>query len=130
MSAQLSRHVDITVDSLALGRTRSAVARCLRDWGVSDSSVIHETVVVLSELIGNAVRHGGSLIAVELERRSDGVLISVLDTSPSLPQPREADETAESGRGMRLVAAFSAAWGAEPRRDGGKRVWALVPLPS
>ena len=120
--------MDVRVDALALAQARRDVAAALREWGLTDAAAIHEALIVVSELIGNAIRYGGALVAVELDRQVDGVLVSVLDSSPSLPQQREAGADDENGRGLRLVSAYSEAWGAEPR-VGGKRVWALIRLP-
>ena len=54
------------------------------------------------------------------------VLILVWDASPQPPALTQADEYAESGRGLFLVAMFSDRWGTYPTPlTGGKVVWAL-----
>ena len=54
------------------------------------------------------------------------VLILVWDANPQPPALIQADEYAESGRGLFLVAMFSDQWGTYPTaQTGGKVVWAL-----
>lgn len=55
------------------------------------------------------------------------VMIAVWDANPHLPTRVDADDLAESGRGLRLVDAIAAHWEARatPQR-GGKVVRALV----
>ena len=122
-------HVDVCVDATSLSRARAEVAAALGQWGFTDTVAIDGALVVVSELIGNALRYGGQLVAVQLDRSVDGVVVSVLDSSCALPQQRLPDAGSEHGRGLRLISAFSSAWGAEPR-VGGKRVWALLRLPA
>jgi hypothetical protein len=53
-------------------------------------------------------------------------VVLVWDAEPRRPVPAEAGEEAENGRGLFLVQAFSARWGARPTPHlGGKVVWAL-----
>jgi anti-sigma regulatory factor (Ser/Thr protein kinase) len=82
--------------------------------------------LAVSELVGNALRHGTPPIDVEVRWRDGHVLLSVADEAAALPQPRQAVSAgAESGRGLQLVAAVAAAWGCEPYGHG-KRVWARL----
>ena len=41
---------------------------------------------------------------------------------------RGLSRAGEHGRGMHIVSALSVAWGTEPLDDGGKVVWAELPL--
>ena len=45
-----------------------------------------------------------------------------------IPVAVQADELAESGRGLQVVSVLSDAWGWNPRAGGGKLVWALFRL--
>jgi hypothetical protein len=51
--------------------------------------------------------------------------IEVRDPADGLPEQREADELAEDGRGLAIVAALSARWGVE-RHVVGKSVWCEI----
>ncbi|MFN2539752.1 MAG: ATP-binding protein [Mycobacteriales bacterium] len=82
--------------------------------------------LAISELIGNALRHGQPPVEVDVRWVDDGLLLSVSDTEPQPPRPRSAPlSTAEAGRGLHLVQAVARSWGSEPVGSG-KRVWARV----
>jgi hypothetical protein len=55
------------------------------------------------------------------------VLIQVWDADDRMPEPQGMDLDAESGRGLLLVEALCAEWGAYvPEDGGGKVVWAVL----
>lgn len=80
---------------------------------------------VLSELATNAALHARSPYTVALRLNAGSLLIEVTDGSPRLPVRRHYARDATTGRGLRLVAAFSHSWGATAVA-GGKTVWARV----
>ncbi|MGK4584201.1 ATP-binding protein [Kitasatospora sp. HPMI-4] len=87
--------------------------------------------LVVTELVGNAVRHArttpGRLIFVRFEVQSGLLRIEVHDASGERPTVRAAGVDDEAGRGMWLVDQLSVRWGCCPRAGGvGKAVWALV----
>ncbi|HZY76205.1 MAG TPA: ATP-binding protein [Jatrophihabitantaceae bacterium] len=95
-----------------------------------DPDSIDEVVLVASELVGNAVRHthtaeGG--LAVEWMLDGSGVIVQVADSSPATPTPRDPVATEPGGRGLHIVEALADDWGVR-QDDGGKRVWAHVPV--
>jgi hypothetical protein len=49
----------------------------------------------------------------------------VADPSPRLPEPKEPDYLAESGRGLHVIDALSDRWGSTVPTDADKVVWAL-----
>jgi anti-sigma regulatory factor (Ser/Thr protein kinase) len=80
-------------------------------------------VLLVSELVTNAVRHAGSTLTVAVAIGRAAVRVEVRDRSPRLPALREStggDD--EWGRGLVLVDALASRWGAE-RLPSGKRVW-------
>lgn len=84
--------------------------------------------LVLSEVVSNAVMHARSAPEIAV-RLLDGFLrVEVADQSDDLPQPREAEESDVSGRGLRILDSEAARWGADPRAGGGKVVWFDVPV--
>jgi anti-sigma regulatory factor (Ser/Thr protein kinase) len=102
---------------------------CLRR--VCESNDVSEdrtdaAVLILSELAGNAVRHGLPPVECEAALDSDDVLVTVHDGAPVLPVQRAAAASSdESGRGLLLVSALSRSWGWAPTARG-KQVWARV----
>ncbi|MFB9464355.1 ATP-binding protein, partial [Streptomyces cinereospinus] len=124
---------------LAPGAARGLLRAAFQEWtglGLPGAErltdrLAHDAMVVLSELVTNAVVHAGTDVELvcRLEPDSGAVVVEVCDHHPSRP-PRDAQsetayETPEYGRGLRLVAALSEAWGVTYRR-GAKTVWARL----
>ncbi|MFI5676711.1 ATP-binding protein [Streptomyces cellulosae] len=105
---------------------RLLTERQLCEWGVR----FGDAVQIVAELASNAVLHGrvpGRDFRLALRLHSDGVLrIEVTDARgdrvPRVPESVAVD--AESGRGLRLVAAFAERWGVEEAPANCKTVWA------
>ena len=90
--------------------------------------LVDNGTLVAVELVTNAVKHAGVYGPIWLSLRlADGghPLIEAQDCSPRLPEFREPDYEAESGRGLHVVQALCAAFDWNPV-DGGKIVWALL----
>jgi anti-sigma regulatory factor (Ser/Thr protein kinase) len=105
---------------------RRFVEDTLDRWGCDDR-LIDNAILIVTEMSTNAVVHQGSPFTVTLESHDDAVRVTVQDRSASMPTLRNGALLAESGRGLRLVAAVANRWGAEPADDG-KVVWAeLLP---
>jgi PAS domain S-box-containing protein len=82
----------------------------------------------LGMLDGTLSAPGGSRrLDLVLRRGLRALWIEVHDPDVRLPRLRQAAETDEGGRGLYLVDALSARWGARPT-DGGKFVWFELPL--
>jgi anti-sigma regulatory factor (Ser/Thr protein kinase) len=82
--------------------------------------------LAVTELLGNALRHGRPPIDVDVSWSDAGVLVSVADGQPALQRNGwPPASTSESGRGLQLVDAVSRSWGCDAV-PGGKRVWALL----
>ena len=89
---------------------------------------IDSTLLVVSELVTNAIRAGCSTMDINVDVRRDAIRIEVVDDATGLPAMREARPEEETGRGLALIASVSAGWGFEPRQQG-KAVWAEIALP-
>lgn len=120
----LTAHFDLPLDTTAPGWARTAVTAILSGWGLHQREWLDSAMVVISELVSNAVRHGGGRLVVDLEARGDRVTVSVADGSAVVPRPREPDLS--GGLGLRIIDAFTEHWYVQSH-DGGKRVRAELP---
>lgn len=106
----MASFVSGSVDQAA--RVRGFVAALLPDCPALD-----DMLLVADEFVVNALRHTKSgrvegTFTVEVRCWPDRVLIAVTDQGgPTEPMATEADELAESGRGLRMVAALADSWG-------------------
>lgn len=110
---------DLPEDPRAAGQARAFVREQLGTWGLED--LVTTTELLVSELVGNVVRHAKGPICLRL-LRSRCLICEVYDGSLSTPRIRHASYTDEGGRGLQLVAAFSTRWGARYLPDG-KCIW-------
>lgn len=112
--------------SLAADVASSAAARrfmeeTLDRWACGD--VLDVVNLLVTELVTNAVIHGGSESEVAVVLTAEWLRVEVGDNDPSVPAPKRADDDwATSGRGLGLVETLSQRWGIE-RRAGGKVIW-------
>ncbi|MFJ8083166.1 anti-sigma regulatory factor (Ser/Thr protein kinase) [Streptomyces sp. SAI-170] len=97
-----------------------------------EESVI-DLLLVVSELVSNAIRHGGGLARFEVTLVPEGVRLGVHDHSDvvpaaafgrgTFPRPRE-----NGGYGWPLILRLAREVGVQRRREGGKAISVLVPL--
>jgi len=88
--------------------------------------LLDDVLLLTSELVTNAVRHGVPPILVAIECDDTSLHVRVRDGSPALPARREVGLESEGGRGMTLVELLTNTWGVEPVADDdgvGKEVW-------
>lgn len=105
---------------VAAGEARRHVREQLAAWELGEDLVM-TTELVVSELVGNVVRHAKGPIRLRL-LRSTSLTCEVSDTSPTTPHIRHASASDEGGRGLQLVAAMSQRWGTRQTADG-KVIW-------
>lgn len=103
---------------------RRFVNQTLTSWAAGD--LAYDMQLVVSELVTNAMRHGGGAVQLRLLSHGRELACAVTDHSRTAPVAATADVFSEAGRGLRLVDALCAAWGW--LADGGsrKQVWALI----
>jgi PAS domain S-box-containing protein len=120
-----SSHVatwDLPCDPAIVAETRAWAGRQLADWGLEEAAFTLELVV--SELVTNAIRHGGPPIQLRLIRDT-AIICEVSDGSNSSPHLRRAQTFDEGGRGLLLVAQLAQRWGTRHRAVG-KTIWAEI----
>ncbi|MFI1398473.1 ATP-binding protein [Streptomyces sp. NPDC020681] len=110
----------------SVGRARTELRETLANWCLN--AVEDVALVVLSELITNAVRHArvspGREIETRYVRETDGVRIEVHDAADERPATRAPGES--GGWGLGLVDELSDRWGVDDRAGVGKSVWAVM----
>ncbi|MFF8566423.1 ATP-binding protein [Streptomyces albidoflavus] len=104
---------------------RRLIRQALGAWALD--ALADDASLIANEMVANACRHTRSPLIRVSVTRLDGtrVEIAVTDRSRTLPIRKPAAPDALDGRGLVLVDAIAARWGADPKRWG-KRVWAEV----
>ena len=122
--------LDLGAVSTAPSCARAWTRQVLREWQLSVLSDTAELIV--SELTTNAMlasrRLDRPFIRLILTLEHGELALSVHDYCPSTPEPRNAGDEHEDGRGLLLVEAVSSRSGWYTVEDGtpGKVVWAVV----
>ncbi|MEU8844608.1 ATP-binding protein [Streptomyces roseus] len=83
-------------------------------------------VLVVSELVANALRHGGGGCTVELMAQEEGLEVAVHDASPHAPRTRTPDMGGAGGFGWPMVNRLARATAVTRQATGGKTVSALL----
>ncbi|MEU6736498.1 SpoIIE family protein phosphatase [Streptomyces physcomitrii] len=107
-------------DGTAASTARRRVTEQLAAWGLDELADVTELVV--SELVGNALRYGKGPGQLRL-LRGERLVVEVSDSGPDLPQIQHADVSDEGGRGLQLINMLCRSWGS-CRTATGKVVWA------
>ncbi|MFG3394576.1 ATP-binding protein [Streptomyces parvus] len=120
-----------------VGQARHRMREQLRGNGVSDA-VVDDAVLILSELLSNACRHGrplgrhtdvgdGDIRAAWRVDTGGGLTVEVTDGGgPTRPVPATPSVTARGGRGLNIISALAQEWGVRDDAPGEVTVWALV----
>lgn len=115
---------------LAGGVGAPAAARRAMDelvTDVLDDDGRHDVMILVSELVTNAVRYGGggrdgASVVVHTAVRDDAVLVEVCDDGPGFEPPATPTPRPEGGgMGLVLLASMCRAWGVDC--GSGTRVW-------
>jgi DNA-binding NarL/FixJ family response regulator len=101
---------------------RAFTAATLAEWDVT--SVVDDVLLVVTELVNNAVTHAHSDCELRISISPVSLRIEVTDHGAGTPDPLPPSATRNHGRGLHLVDALTAAWGFESGEGGAKTVWA------
>lgn len=120
------RLLSCRLDSVRDGR--HFVRDTLVEWDLA--RLVEDAELGTSELVANAVRYAQTEVLIRVSAGTE-LTIAVVDADPALHRPLYGtpdDLLAESGRGLRIIAAVADDWGIEARL-GGKSVWFSLTLP-
>ncbi|WP_426564381.1 ATP-binding protein [Angustibacter sp. McL0619] len=114
-------------------RTRRTIGEDLRGRDVP-ATVVDEAELVVSELLGNAVRHASALpdgtVRVHWQVKGGVVELDVTDGGGrTVPMPAQPTLYATRGRGLRIVRSLAHEWGVLDE-DRGRTVWVCLGGPS
>jgi len=108
---------------VSVPEARRFVMDALDGWGDDDAR--DAVMLLVSEVVTNAVQHGRTDFEVAVRMQPHEVTVEVADHNPRMPQPCLAPPDAPSGKGLLVVDATAASWGSERHHDG-KVVWFSV----
>lgn len=113
---------ELPADPSVTAKCRAMVRDTLAEWKLYD--LIDDVLIVVTELLANALIHGGPPIHLILSLGEGALIGSVTDRGEGWPRLRRAEDELEHGRGLRIVAALTDRWGVEPVVAGaGKTIW-------
>ena len=112
---------------LRAGPRAAAIAReltrtTLRRWRITESAGVADIILMVDELVTNAVTHGSGPVRLRLSIAGSRVSGEVTDAGPRFPEPGRPGPDAEAGRGLLLVTALADEFGVVPGGHG-KIVW-------
>lgn len=110
-------------EPVSASRARRFVRTCL--VGRASDERIDAAVLLVSELVTNAVVHTGSAVGVAVLVDGGSVRVEVTDGGPGVPTVRADAGLDECGRGMAIVDRLAPDWGVTPLRPG-KKIWFVV----
>ncbi|WP_433332414.1 ATP-binding protein [Spirillospora sp. CA-294931] len=104
----------------APAHSRELAAATLSEWGLD--AIADDTVLLIDELVTNAVLHAPGPIQLTLHLDESALLCQVTDSNSCPPLPRVPGPHTESGRGLHLLHTLASThgWSLTPT---GKVVW-------
>ncbi|MER7730285.1 ATP-binding protein [Streptomyces erythrochromogenes] len=131
MPLQLMLHLDLHGRSAAAQARRAARSHLSGTAGGDEECLpplaLDTALLLISELVTNAVRHTGGGCMLEVCLVSDGIDIEVSDTSSEEPRARQPDRRGEGGWGWHLVNRLGTDVGIRHHAAGGKTIHVRVP---
>jgi serine/threonine-protein kinase RsbW len=117
--------VDFLPAERRVGQMRRITRAQLRHWDLT--VLTDDATLVVSELVGNAIKHGkGQPVGLRVRRSVYELRIEVTDGTPTPARLRSAGVADENGRGLLLVAAIAKEWGVSP---DGTMTWCSLTIP-
>ncbi|MFJ2775371.1 ATP-binding protein [Kitasatospora sp. NPDC087315] len=115
-----------------VARARAFTRQALADWSWltpedgADPDVVDDVMLLVAELVANAMMHGGGPLELLLDATGERLRIEVSDGEAALPEPQLPHRPGlPGGHGLLIVQRTADRWGAD-RHARGKAVWAEV----
>jgi len=121
-NSTLEARLELPDDPGSVTLARNLLTQLLGQWEMED--FVDLASLLITELVGNAIRHVPGACAVELTRRGDVLRIVVVDSGPGMPDLQSPGISTFGGRGLHIVNALATRWGIDRLEDGSKAVWA------
>ncbi|MFF9481018.1 SpoIIE family protein phosphatase [Streptomyces sp. NPDC014733] len=131
-TAGAARSLALPGTARAAADARRFVRATLTDWAARrppgaerlDGRLMDEAVLLVSELVTNAVVHAGTDVDVRCRLDADGLTVEVADRHPTRPVcgPHHGALPGGAGHGLQLVGAVATSWGITYDRAA-KCVW-------
>lgn len=107
--SELTARFDLPLGLSAPAAARHAVRAVLSAWGLREPAWLDDAQIVVSELVTNAVRHGGGCISLDLQLHDGTITVGAADGSSVVPCRRAGDD--DGGRGLAIIEALVRRWG-------------------
>jgi anti-sigma regulatory factor (Ser/Thr protein kinase) len=117
----MARAVELVGRPASVRKARVFTGDALAGDGV-EASVIELAILLVSELVTNAVVHAPGRISLSVHADAHWVRIEVQDQEPGPPTARAATRDELNGRGLGVVDKLATDWGTEQRATH-KVVW-------
>jgi len=119
----MSMHAGIVLAPVpsSVPEARRWAAGTVQGWGCD--GLVEGVRLVVSELVGNGVRHAGTELALDLRLEPTTFRVEVTDTAPGRVAPDPPDPLGANGRGLGIVERTCERWGIS-YTAAGKTVWA------
>ena len=110
----------------AVHQARSFTRGTLDTWALP-TSLARDAILLVSEMVTNAIVHGRAPIHLRLLHAREHLLVEVDDMATAVPRKLRPTANDIHGRGLQLVAMMADEWGTRPIHDG-KSVWCALAL--
>ena len=119
-------HTVLSPSPHSVRQARRFVSECLGDAADAEASEV--AVLLTSELVSNAIQHGGphspsASVRLSVQDLVGRRRVEVEDAGQDLPVLGDGDPTAVGGRGLLLVERLADRWGYERLNGANKVVW-------
>jgi anti-sigma regulatory factor (Ser/Thr protein kinase) len=108
----------LAADLQAASQARAFVASHLGSQPVPHGVQVDDVLIVVGELVANAIQAGATSVDVDLEVLGRQLDVVVTDDAAGWPTPRTATEHDVNGRGLRIVGRLSDRWTVAARAVG------------